>query len=151
LEVLKRASAFVSSCEFVLALLSSAQDKLRSLPSRKIYLVEPTEPICPCHTIYALKSQVTQALVPAPYYIPADKQRGSCLFLPVNSGVLAPALWLLRDSKDSRNLWPPKGPLPQFLLRQAPVCQPGQAHRTPLIRDGLSAAVNPLRATEETF
>lgn len=36
---------------------------------------------CPCHTIPALKSRVTQALVAAPHYGPGDKHGGCCLSL----------------------------------------------------------------------
>lgn len=50
---------------------------------------------CPCHTIPALKSRVTQALVAAPHYGPGDKHGGCCLSLPVNSASLARAPRLL--------------------------------------------------------
>lgn len=57
LEVLERASAFVSLSLNLFALALPAQPyKPRPPPSQSVYLVELMEQLCPCHTIYALKS-----------------------------------------------------------------------------------------------
>lgn len=98
MEVLPRVSAFVFSpgvCPGT-AELSQAQAAATSAPGNSSGGTDGpglslSHRACPCHTIAALKSRVTQALVAAPHYGPGDKPGAAASLSPREPGEFGPS------------------------------------------------------------